>query len=630
MNKNTKLFGIAAALLALGLVLAGCPSDTDDSSSSSNTYSVTYDAGEGSGTPPASLNKKAGEKITLPGQGAMIAPEGYVFNGWIEQRGNGTIYQAGSEYTVSFSITFRAQWERAVQVTYYVGSGSGTAPESQSVAQGATITLPEQGDMIAPEGYVFNGWIEQGSYGTIYQAGSEYTVPSGYNYTIMFRAQWARPITITYDAGEGSGTPPASQSVKAGETITLPEQGSMRAPEGYIFNGWEEGSYGSIYQAGSEYIVPSYYSSITFTAQWQNKGIYLGLIRFAGDASSLTKYGTISDFYNLSEENLSTIKSGLSSYTQASQSGTALYYAVHQALANLTAAGSTVKSDIYSVNLITFTDGLDNGSFGASKTKPIEGKSEVTSPDYAAYIKEQIGGRTVGGKPINAYSIGIKGSDVTDETGFSTTLSNLASSQDNVNSLTEFSEVQATLAKIAEGIAVNVEETTINFNMQTPQSDPGTIIRMTFDINGTNPADAAAATRYIDGTLAYDSSTKKWSLTDVSYSTGISFENGATGATIEGRESGTTVTFTFYDISGYDPQTDRDSVKQWTKSPGSSSWQINSEYSVAGAENTTVDVDTTLICLVLDASTSLNDTQIDQVKTAVSSFIDKLYERIQP
>ncbi|GHV81146.1 hypothetical protein AGMMS49944_29370 [Spirochaetia bacterium] len=43
-------------------------------------------------------------------------------------------------------------------VTYNVGSGSGDAPASQTVAAGTAITLPGQGSMVAPSGQTFDGW----------------------------------------------------------------------------------------------------------------------------------------------------------------------------------------------------------------------------------------------------------------------------------------------------------------------------------------------------------------------------------------------------------------------------------------------------------------------------------------
>ncbi|MDR2071575.1 MAG: hypothetical protein LBP81_09205, partial [Treponema sp.] len=186
------------------------------------------------------------------------------------------------------------------------------------------------------------------------------------------------------------------------------------------------------------------------------------------------------------------------------------------------------------------------------------------------------------------------------------------------HTLTDFSGLEAKLKEIADGIEISSE---INFTMQTTQNDPGTVIRMTFDITSTTPSAAASSTRYIEGTLAYDNATKEWSLTNITYSPGISSESGAV---IAGTASGSNVSFIFRNLSGYDPKTD--TAKQWIKASTSSSWQINSEYNASGSTDTTAE--TMLVYLVLDASTSLQDSQITQIRTAVNSFIDTLYNRV--
>jgi hypothetical protein len=147
---------------------------------------------------------------------------------------------------------------------------------------------------------------------------------------------------------------------------------------------------------------------------------------------------------------------------------------------------------------------------------------------------------------------------------------------------------------------------------------------MTFDVTSTKPtdADASASTRYIEGTLAYDNAAKKWSLTNIRYSSGISSESGAV---ITGTTSSSTVSFMFRNLSGYDSK--KDTAKQWINASSSGLWQINSEYNAFGSTEKTVE--TMLVYLVLDASTSLSDSQISQIRTAVKSFIDTLYNRTQ-
>ncbi|MDR3334183.1 MAG: InlB B-repeat-containing protein [Treponema sp.] len=269
-NKKFLVLGMLAIALAFGLVFAGC--DTDGGGEDATSYTVGFDAGDGSGTPPASQTVNSGQSITLPGQGTMTAPSGKSFNGWST---GGQNYTAGANYTVNGNVTFTAQWQTTggggtttYTVDFNAGDGSGTPPASQTVNSGQGITLPGQGTMTAPTGKSFNGWSTGGQN---YTTGANYTV----NGNVTFTAQWqttgggsTTTYTVDFNAGDGSGTPPASQTKNSGQSITLPGQGDMTAPTGKSFNGWSTG--GQNYTAGASYTVNG---NITFTAQWtQNTG----------------------------------------------------------------------------------------------------------------------------------------------------------------------------------------------------------------------------------------------------------------------------------------------------------------------------------------------------------------------
>jgi uncharacterized repeat protein (TIGR02543 family) len=148
-------------------------------------------------------------------------------------------------------------------ITFTVGEGFGTTPESRTVSTGTIITLPGQESMTAPGGKVFAGW-KAGADDTILPAGSPYTVTAD----VTFTAQWddsgsVTQYTITFTAGEGFGTTPESRTVSAGTSITLPGQESMTPPGGKVFAGWESG--GSFYWGGDSYTVTA---DVTFTALW--------------------------------------------------------------------------------------------------------------------------------------------------------------------------------------------------------------------------------------------------------------------------------------------------------------------------------------------------------------------------
>ncbi|MDR2499692.1 MAG: InlB B-repeat-containing protein [Treponema sp.] len=103
--------GIAAVALLSALAFIGCPKEAeDDPPPPPPTYTVSFDKGEGTGTPPADKPAASGTPITLPGAGDLTAPAGKTFNGW---KTGGNTYSAGDSYTVTGNVTFIAQWKSA-------------------------------------------------------------------------------------------------------------------------------------------------------------------------------------------------------------------------------------------------------------------------------------------------------------------------------------------------------------------------------------------------------------------------------------------------------------------------------------------------------------------------------------
>jgi fibronectin type 3 domain-containing protein len=253
--------GAIAALSGGLLLFAACPNLLEKEPEPTR-YTVNFSAGAGRGTAPASQTVEEGKNITLPDQGNMMPPAGSdrTFTGWTA---GGKTYAAGTTFTVNGNTSFVAQWTSASSTTYTIsfttGEGGGTAPASQTLTYGTSITLPDQGNMTAPTGKTFDGWT------TGYQdyaAGA--TIPVLGN--TVFTAQWTSEssgYTISFTTGDGTGTPPASQKVAHGTDITLPGKGDMIAPTGKTFAGWKNGD--TTKQAGESFTV---YGPANLIAQW--------------------------------------------------------------------------------------------------------------------------------------------------------------------------------------------------------------------------------------------------------------------------------------------------------------------------------------------------------------------------
>ena len=104
------------------------------------TYTLTYDDGDGSGAPSAEEH--------VPGSITLSSTEptrsGYVFLGWTVHGGDGTLYAAGASYTMpSSDVTLDAEWEEIcfqATITKTSSSYSISANSSKNITSDATIT----------------------------------------------------------------------------------------------------------------------------------------------------------------------------------------------------------------------------------------------------------------------------------------------------------------------------------------------------------------------------------------------------------------------------------------------------------------------------------------------------------
>lgn len=248
------IFRTMAVMLFVCLGLTGfaaCkPIDSGD------TFTVTYVAGDGTGTAPATEKHAEGETFKVAEN--SFTYEGHTFETWNDGTKD---VAAGETYTMpAKDVTFTAKWTAAaaaekVTVTFSLGENTtGKAPAAQEVNKNAQITLPE-----APawEGHIFLGW-QVGTDKTLRKAGDKIKVSASVTVTAM----WEEEVTVTFSLGDNvPGDPPAAQKVAKGGQITLP---AAPTRPGYDFVGW---MVGSEVKNANETITVS--ASMTVTAQWE-------------------------------------------------------------------------------------------------------------------------------------------------------------------------------------------------------------------------------------------------------------------------------------------------------------------------------------------------------------------------
>ncbi|MDR2247391.1 MAG: VWA domain-containing protein [Treponema sp.] len=350
-------------------------------------------------------------------------------------------------------------------------------------------------------------------------------------------------------------------------------------------------------------------------------GVYIGLLSFAADVQDLTG----STLIYLNDEGRTQLLQSLSKYNRASGAGTALYYAVHQALHNLNVQKSSFPDNLSSINLITFTDGLDNNSTSLAlpviEDQDFRGKS---TESYASYIKQQIAERRIADKPITGFAAGVQGGDVEDQAAFRATLESLASttgtSATNFYELNDFSELNQKFQDIANNLTIINRDLT--FAIITPSYQPGTKIRMTFDVAEPTMEAFSKSTRYVEGEVSIKDGT--YELTHITYSEGVS---SSSEEPVPGTLNGTEVSYIFNDFLVSDAKWQ---LQQWILSPGTTTWQRNSEYTMGDSLKIAVEKRSSVIYLVLDNSRSLVDTDVASIRNAVEGFINLLYLKLYP
>ena len=294
------------------------------------------------------------------------------------------------------------------------------------------------------------------------------------------------------------------------------------------------------------------------------------------------------------------------------KNGTILYHSFDKALDALQA--SNLPEDLTTAAIITFTDGLDQGSF-------MMNPAHANNDDYLKAMNKRIKEEKVFGKAIEAYSIGLKGSDVKDDEAFTRNLQQLASSPANATELNNMDEVNARFREIAEQLTQSSYIQAINLTI--PGLAMGTRVRFTFD----NVGSADKSNLYIEGSF----NLTDCSLEDVKY-VGLT---STSGTVVKGNVDGIFVTFTFDNVHTDTNTLIRSSyIDEWNYIETNSSWQINSEFDKTENSDIVTNRSSAAIMLVLDCSSSLKDDFIkaqknakDFIKTLLNATVEKPFKR---
>ena len=165
-----------------------------------DTFTVAYDANGSSDTPPQSETKTAGEKINLPANN-LTPPTGYKANGWKNADTTDTnVYADGAEFTVNGNVTFNANWEKLIPITFNPNGSTDTAPTSPAYAEAnKDLTIPD--NTLTRDGFTAHGWNtqESGEGGTHYDTSipaADLTADKA-DTGITLYAEWQKKASVT-------------------------------------------------------------------------------------------------------------------------------------------------------------------------------------------------------------------------------------------------------------------------------------------------------------------------------------------------------------------------------------------------------------------------------------------------
>ncbi len=337
----------------------------------------------------------------------------------------------------------------------------------------------------------------------------------------------------------------------------------------------------------------------------QNKnGMYMGIMGF-----NISLYERQISLLDLNTKNK--IEEFIDSMQM--EDGTILCYSVDKAIDAL--HNTFIPDNLSTVAVVTFTDGLDKGS-----AKKIGYKPYRNSDDYLDGLKNRISTDSVAGIPVTAYSIGLRGGDVTDTTSFKKTLKKLASMDSYAMEVKDMQEVNNKFQEIAENLNSTINYQTVP--VVIPGPDDGDRIRFTFDVSDKNPSSAAISSLYIEGTFCVvDSDPLQFILTDIKYK-GMS--SSISDSLVVGVEVDDYLQFTFEKVLTDDNTSlSNENVKQWDLT-SDSTWQINSEFRSERQPVIENVKSSAIIMLVLDCSSSLGD-EFKTIQRNAIQFVNTLY-----
>ena len=278
-------------------------------------YDVTFDAQEGhfEDGEKKVTNKSYEGHYFYPGN--IIAPEGKVFDGWYDENGNKI---DDSEY--KGNTTYYAHYKDAITITLEPNGGTGNSIQYKLGAGDYQYFSYSDSYFTHPDGKVLVGFKDK-------KTGKMYALGNGDQFykDVTLYAQWADPVTVTFDCNGGSTDKGSLIKETCGKNSGLPYDSTLHQTpkkKGKVFTGWHIGSGDGpkveIYNATFDkdtVLYASYTDAVTLTINYEGLNQESTTVDVAkGEMVNIQSYVNIPDDKYIAGYKIDGVATGIETY----------------------------------------------------------------------------------------------------------------------------------------------------------------------------------------------------------------------------------------------------------------------------------------------------------------------------
>ena len=357
-------------------------------------YNVIFDAKEGhfeDGEKKVTIKSYEGHYF-YPGN--IIAPEGKVFDGWYDESGNKI---DDSEY--KGNTTYYAHYKDAITITLEPNGGIGNSIQYKLGAGDYQYFSYSNSYFTHPDGKVLVGFKDK-------KTGKMYALGNGDQFykDVTLYAQWADPVTVTFDCNGGSTDKGSLIKETCGKNSGLPYDSTLHQTpkkKGKVFTGWHIGSVDGpkveIYNATFDkdtVLYASYTDAVTLTINYEGLNQESTTVDVAkGDSVSIQNYVNIPDDKYTVGYKIDGVTTGIETYQGVvfDKDTTITVVVANKIKLTYDSNGAGFESVTQSVAKTNLYGGIFNNVFGKTPEGKYLAGWAVGSPDGKVYTSTAYG-----------------------------------------------------------------------------------------------------------------------------------------------------------------------------------------------------------------------------------------------